>query len=418
MKHYHQLGFSINSQVLLENLTADNIYLFNQGKNCNQIIAWGIEDSFTLPYKEYNSKKTQKFIDYHLGEYIFCALSYDIKNNNTRDYLTNRSSIVGDDDIQLVIPEHVLINVNGNYIYFGSKVIPDLVLSLKGKSADNNSKKTIQQDLRPTVSKSEYIEKVSDVLSEIQHGNIYEMNYCINFNSSFEVFNPIKNYFNLHKNSLAPFSAFVKSKSKYILSASPERFIQKRKKDIISQPIKGTAPRGKDKTQDQLFIDKLTTDPKEIAENVMIVDLVRNDLSVIAEKKTVHVPDLCKLYTFDTVHQLISTVRGSVDSKVNFTSILDAMFPMGSMTGAPKVSAMNIIHETENFDRGMYSGSIGYISPEGNFDFNVVIRSLLVDEKQKKLSASVGGAITIKSIPNNEYEECLLKLNVINKSLC
>ena len=145
----------------------------------------------------------------------------------------------------------------------------------------------------------------------------------------------------------------------------------------------------------------------------MIVDLVRNDMSKIAEKNSVQVPELCKLYTFETVHQLISTVEAKVSKDLNPVDIINALFPMGSMTGAPKIEATKIIDQVENFKRGIYSGSIGFLSPNNSFDFNVVIRSILYNNELKNISISVGSAITIKSIGIQEYEECLLKLKAI-----
>ena len=191
---------------------------------------------------------------------------------------------------------------------------------------------------------------------------------------------------------------------------SPERYIKLENNLLTSQPIKGTAPRGSSNVEDQKNINRLINSKKDQSENVMIVDLVRNDLSKIAKQNSVKVDELCGLYSFKTVHQLISTVSCEIDKSVDFKSILQATFPMGSMTGAPKLSAMNIIEEKEDFKRGLYSGSIGYIKPNGDFDFNVVIRSLLYNKKKKYLSCSVGGAITYDSDPKSEYDECQIKV--------
>lgn len=182
---------------------------------------------------------------------------------------------------------------------------------------------------------------------------------------------------------------------------------------LLSQPIKGTSRRGATPEEDEALKKELQENPKERAENIMIVDLVRNDLSKIARPKSVTVDELCGVYTFETVHQLISTVSCEVEETTSFTDIIRATFPMGSMTGAPKVRAMELIEEYEAFKRGLYSGTIGYISPNGNFDLNVVIRTLLYNKVQKYLSCSVGGAITINSDPEKEYEECLVKVQRI-----
>lgn len=195
----------------------------------------------------------------------------------------------------------------------------------------------------------------------------------------------------------------------HALSASPERYIKRSGNTIVSQPIKGTAKRLDNEVNDLNMIKQLQNDPKERSENIMITDLVRNDLSRIAQKGSVKVEELCAIYTFEQVHQMISTISCQVSSETASVDILKNTFPMGSMTGAPKISAMQIIESTEDAKRGLYSGAIGYFTPSGDFDFNVVIRSILYNSIEKYVSFSVGSAITINSIPENEYEECLLK---------
>ena len=201
------------------------------------------------------------------------------------------------------------------------------------------------------------------------------------------------------------------------MSASPERYIKKEGTKIISQPIKGTAKREDDFILDSILKNNLVSDEKERSENVMIVDLVRNDLSQTATKGSVKVEELCKIYTFDQVHQMISTVTSQVDKSTHPIDIIKSTFPMGSMTGAPKISAMKIIEALEETKRGLYSGAVGYISPSGDFDFNVVIRSILYNASNKYVSYSVGGAITAKSDPLNEYEECLIKAKAMRTVL-
>ena len=197
------------------------------------------------------------------------------------------------------------------------------------------------------------------------------------------------------------------------MCASPERFIRKLGNQLISQPIKGTRKRGVNKEQDSILIKELTNSEKDISENVMITDLVRNDLSITATKGSVKVKELCGVYTFEKVHQMITTITSEVDKKVHFSTILKSIFPMGSMTGAPKLKAMELIEEFESFKRGIFSGAIGYITPKGDFDFNVVIRTILYNASTKYLSVGVGGAITIKSDAEEEYEECLVKVKPI-----
>jgi len=185
----------------------------------------------------------------------------------------------------------------------------------------------------------------------------------------------------------------------------------------MRQGIKGTAKRSQVEKEDQELIQNLRNDQKERSENIMIVDLVRNDLSKTATKGSVEVKELCKVYTFRQVHQMISTVVSKVDSKTSPVDIICSTFPMGSMTGAPKISAMEIIENLEASKRGLYSGAIGYITPKGDFDFNVVIRSILYNEKKQYISYTVGGAITAKSDPDKEYEECLIKAKAMREVL-
>ena len=228
---------------------------------------------------------------------------------------------------------------------------------------------------------------------------------------------PVKTFLQLNEISTPPFATFLKLENHYVLSASPERYLKKTDNTIISQPIKGTAKRSKNKEEDQALVYKLINDPKERSENIMITDLVRNDLSRFAEKGSVHVEELCKVYTFEQVHQMISTIRCTVPKNISPVAILRNTFPMGSMTGAPKISAMKIIENLEDTKRGLYSGAVGYFTPTGDFDFNVVIRSILYNALEKYVSYSVGGAITSKSIPENEYEECLIKAKAMREVL-
>ena len=267
------------------------------------------------------------------------------------------------------------------------------------------------------ISKAEYLDKVAALKNHIQLGDIYEVNFCQEFYAENVAINPINYYFLLNKKSPTPFSCFVKQDDKYLLCASPERFIQKTGSSIISQPIKGTIKRGENQQEDEQLKKALFNDQKERSENIMIVDLVRNDLSKIAQKDSVKVDELCGIYTFPQVHQMISTVRAKLKENTTFEEIIQALFPMGSMTGAPKISAMQLIEKQEATKRGIYSGTVGYISPEKNVDFNVVIRSITYNKSKNYLSFMVGGAITNLSVPEKEYEECLLKAKAMMEVL-
>jgi len=223
------------------------------------------------------------------------------------------------------------------------------------------------------------------------------------------IIDPVATFEALNAISKAPFATFFKNNTHFAMSASPERYLKKMGEKCISQPIKGTSRRFEDREEDELSKINLENDPKERSENIMIVDLVRNDLSKTAQKGTVIVEELCKIYSFLQVHQMISTVTSQINPEFSPADVLKTTFPMGSMTGAPKISAMSCIEELEETKRGLYSGSIGYFTPENDFDFNVIIRSIIYNEAEKYVSFSVGSAITSKSEPENEYEECLLK---------
>lgn len=271
--------------------------------------------------------------------------------------------------------------------------------------------------MNPRISKQEYIDNVKKLGGHIQQGDIYEVNFCHEFYSGDAVIDPVHVYNALNSLSHSPFSAFCRFDESYLLSASPERFIAREGVKILSQPIKGTARRGRTKEQDEVLRAALAASAKERSENVMIVDLVRNDLARIAKRGSVKVDELFGIYTFEQVHQMISTVSAEVRSDISFVDIIRAAFPMGSMTGAPKVRAMQLIEEHESTRRGLYSGSVGYIAPSGDLDFNVVIRSILYNAASKYVSFMVGGAITAGSVPGEEYEECMLKAAAMLKAL-
>lgn len=271
--------------------------------------------------------------------------------------------------------------------------------------------------LSEKVDRSTYLKNVSNLQQHIHRGDIYEVNYCIEFFAKNCTINPATLYDKLNNLSPMPFSAFIKNDSQFTICASPERFLAKRGEKIISQPIKGTARRGKSEREDEEIKKHLFENEKERSENVMIVDLVRNDLSRTAKKGSVEVEELFEIKTFRQLHQMISTVVSAKSDDVHFLDVLSTSFPMGSMTGAPKISAMQLIEEMEKSKRGVYSGAIGYITPSGDFDFNVVIRSLLYNAGQKVLSFSVGSAITAKADAENEYEECLLKAQAMMQVL-
>jgi len=244
------------------------------------------------------------------------------------------------------------------------------------------------------------------------------MNFCQEFFNENVKVNPATLYIKLCEISPVPFSCFYKVGNKFLCGASPERFLKKVGSKIISQPIQGTSKKGRSKIENSVIAKELFSNEKERSENIMIVDLVRNDLSRTAKKQSVKVEELCGIYEFPQVFQMVSTVTSELSDNHNFTDVIKNAFPMGSMTGAPKIRAMELIEKYEKTKRGLYSGSVGYVTPSQDFDFNVVIRSFQYNAETKYLSFITGGAITIKSYPEKEYEECLIKakglLEVLN----
>tara|TARA_R110002126_G_scaffold95957_1_gene224926 strand:- start:628 stop:1530 length:903 start_codon:yes stop_codon:yes gene_type:complete len=271
--------------------------------------------------------------------------------------------------------------------------------------------------IQQRVSKEAYLKKISKMLDYIHHGDLYEANFCMEFYAENASINPLEKFLKLNEISQPPFAVYFKNNNQFLLSASPERYLKKENENLISQPIKGTAKRFSDPVKDEVSKNNLASDPKERAENIMITDLVRNDLSHTAQKGSVTVKELCGMYSFMQVHQMISTVTSKLDFQYTAIDAIKSTFPMGSMTGAPKIAAMKIIEELEETKRGLYSGAVGYFTPNGDFDFNVVIRSILYNQEKKYVSFSVGSAITSLSIPESEYEECLLKAKAMREVL-
>ena len=362
--------------------------------------------------------KLKEFRNNH-KDYLFGYLSYDLKND-TEDLSSNNPDHLDFPALYFFQPQKVILwkNDKVEFLYleeYQQQIEEDLQ---EIKSIENRSEKPLVRcQISSRLSKDGYFEKVTNVLKHIHRGDIYEVNYCQEFYARNCDINTIDVYQKLNQISQAPFASYVKLSDKFLLCASPERFVKKQDSKIIVQPIKGTARRLSDEIEDRKLAESLVNDPKERAENIMIVDLIRNDLSKNAKKGSVHVEELCKVYSFKQVHQLISTIVCEVDKDENDIDIIKSLFPMGSMTGAPKISAMKIIEEEELTKRGLYSGAVGYFNPEGNFDFNVVIRSILYNASSRYVSFSVGSAITSLSEIEKEYEECLLKAKALKEAL-
>ncbi|MCE7057035.1 anthranilate synthase component I family protein [Algoriphagus sp. AGSA1] len=265
----------------------------------------------------------------------------------------------------------------------------------------------------PQLTRESYLQTVKTIQDHIVEGNTYECNFCQAYSGSFEAWDPIGAYFKLNSLSAMPFSALFKAKSQWLVSASPERYLKRTGSRIIAQPIKGTIKRGRSETEDRRNKGILASSEKEQAENLMITDLMRNDLSKISVTGTVQVRELFGIYPLPRVFQMISTIVSELKEEIGFSDIIHASFPMGSMTGAPKIRTMEIIDELESFKRGWFSGAFGVIEKNGDFDFSVIIRSIIADLEVKKLYFGVGSAVTYDADPEQEYEECGLKAQAI-----
>ena len=413
MKTYHPLEHDFDWIDLITTINSEQ-YTFIDSNAGNYIFAWGSEAQ--LIQETFNSNTLLDFETTYSNQYLFGYLGYDAKTNFYPSEKSSNPDFHKLPESIFYVPKHVVLKKNENLLYFGTEVGFNEFKSINIKTYSSfESAESVK--LVCNTNFTDYKKNIESIHNHLQQGNIYEMNYCINFTATHCNLNNIESYKKLKQNTKAPFSTLFKFNDTVVLSASPERFFTKRNKTIISQPIKGTAPRDSDQKTDLQIQNDLLNNQKEISENVMIVDLVRNDLSRIADKQSVSVPELCKLYSFETVHQLISTVKAQIPNNLTFSEISKNLFPMGSMTGAPKLSAIQIIEDVETFKRNIYSGTIGFIDPINNMDFNVVIRSIIHNLSTKTTSISVGGAITIKSTAKGEYDECLLKLKKIEESI-
>ncbi len=345
---------------------------------------------------------------------IFGYLGYDLKND-LEDLHSENPDMLNMPETAFFEPELEVNFQSGKLeIKSDNKILFEKALEAINAAANDQSEQRDEIVFKASTSREEYIQATQSIRAHLQRGDIYEANYCIQFSGAAPGFEPVNDFLKLQMLTEAPFSVFAKLDKRYILSASPERYLKNTDGKLISQPIKGTIARSQNPQEDEALRIRLRNDPKEQNENVMIVDLVRNDLSRVAARGSVNVDTLFGVETFKTVHHLVSTVsaRLNTDRHSNWDAI-KATFPMGSMTGAPKISAMNIIDSHENFKRAAYSGAFGWMDPSGDFDFNVLIRSLFYNSDNQILAFSVGSALTILANPEKEYEECLLKADAL-----
>ena len=370
-------------------------------------------DAFTSLRTDYfNAFEDLKQYQQTTQDWLFGYLTYDLKNDIEVLYSANHDGLEFPDLFFFQPKKLFLLNENVLEILYLSMCDDELEADfaeihsiIRNPQPNIVNSFTIQQ----RISKEHYLDKVNELLHHIHQGDIYEVNFCMEFYAENATIYPLEKFLKLNQISEPPLAVFFKNHQHFLLSASPERYLKKVGSQVISQPIKGTSKRFAEKEEDDKSKFSLQQDPKERSENIMITDLVRNDLSRTAEKGSVQVTELCGIYSFRQVHQMISTITSTLRADCSPIEVLRTTFPMGSMTGAPKISALKIIEDTEVSKRGLYSGAVGYFTPNGDFDFNVVIRSILYNLENQYLSFSVGSAITSLSIPEKEYDECMLK---------
>ncbi|MDT8347944.1 MAG: anthranilate synthase component I family protein, partial [Flavobacteriaceae bacterium] len=354
------------------------------------------------------------FLNQHPNEWIFFSISYDFKNH-LEQLSSNNTDYFEFPDAVFTLPKTVIFKEKnaqepGFYSYNSKQSKQEFFEEINAFNVEEKSNANpVDRQLNACMDFKQYQLAFEALMEEIRFGNTYEANLCMAFTNTVDHFEPFTTFTKLNQLSKAPFAAFTRHENHFLISASPERFIAKRQQQLIAQPIKGTAARAKEPTEDLARKNSLIHNPKERSENIMIVDLMRNDLSKICVRNSVEAVELCAVYSFEHVHQMISTIVGTLAEDKNFSEVLGALFPMGSMTGAPKISTMHIIERLENFKRSMYSGCVGYMNPNGDFDSSVIIRSLLYHQKKQQLTAAAGSAVTHRSSLHAEYEECLHK---------
>ncbi len=344
-------------------------------------------------------------------------MGYDLKND-VEQLTSANPDCLGMPEAAFFLPEMWISCTDGLVILESSaeNILNDALDTLRYPSPFT-PRKAPSIALVASESRDSYIKGVQSLQQHLHHGDIYEANFCMQFHGQAVGLSPLHRFIKLQSLTEAPFSVFARFEDHYIMCASPERFLKRKGTLLTSQPIKGTIRRSDNPTVDNELKEQLSKDPKEQSENVMIVDLVRNDLSRVAAPDSVKVAELYGIHTFKTVHHMISTVEATLLEGQSSWDAIRACFPMGSMTGAPKVSAMKLIEAHEHFKRGAYSGAFGWMEPNGDFDFNVMIRSLFFNSATQTIAFSVGSAITVQAHAEKEYEECLLKAAALLQSL-
>jgi para-aminobenzoate synthetase component 1 len=372
------------------------------------IAGLGAKSSFNLGNRKLD--EVDEFLASTINEWKFFQLNYNLFKSIYSTIKPVHKEEFEFDLLTIIIPESVVAIKNNELTIYGNYDLIEPLINLNDTNHTEEGK-FITSSLIKSVNFNEYQIQFEKIQNYLQRGDIYEVNYCIPFKIKTASLNLFDIYSKQKLKSPAPYSCFLKHQNNYLLCASPERFINKKGSTISCYPMKGTIKKTGVIHEDDVLKSQLFKSEKERAENVMIVDLTRNDLSKIATKSSVSVKELFGVYEFPQVFQMISTVEARLKENTTFSAILKALFPMGSMTGAPKMNAIKIIDEVECFSRELFSGSVGYMDPNGDFDFNVVIRSILYNSEKQFALVAAGGAITVHSNAVDEYNECLLKAN-------
>ncbi len=354
-----------------------------RGQGCK---AWGIQSQFiaSFPIDDHAWNKGQQWLNNEKGNPIFVIMSYEAgfcHLNIEQKKLPTQPALL------FIVPK--------NIEWFSEN------------SIEMNESQILS--FKPIESEENYYHKLNTIKSHLLRGDYYETNYCTQLKAPASELNPYAHWLKLYASNPAPHAAYVQFHEHHLLCLSPERFVQRKGDVLQSQPIKGTIKKGATTEEDLLLQTQLKNSVKDCTENTMIVDLVRNDLSRLAIKGSVRVTELAKVYTFPKLHHLISTVECQINKDTPFTPIMKALFPMGSMTGVPKKNAVASMHQLEENPRGWYSGTLGMIQPNGDFDLNVIIRSIYYNHQNQEAFIGIGGAITLHSQFKAEYQECWLK---------
>lgn len=370
----------------------------------------GASDRLTVEDRK-DLNTLQQWHDKH-QDWLLGNICYDYKNQLETKLHSSHTRKLGFDDLYFFNPQ-VVCYINANKTKLTIETIdiePDVIYKdILAHADDSISMPEAKLKFEHRVAKDTYLNTIDKLRQHIKEGDCYEINYCTEGYAEEVSIEPLQVFDALNKKSPAPFAAYYRCEDKYMMSASPERYLQKRGSKVVAQPIKGTARRGIDPQIDEEIKEALYQNIKERAENVMIVDLMRNDLARSCEVGSVKVEELFGIYSFPQVHQMISTISAQVAPDKGFAEVIKHSFPMGSMTGAPKIKVMELIEQYEVSRRELFSGTVGYITPGGDFDFNVIIRSLFYNATTQYLSYQTGGAITYDSVPEKEYEEMRLK---------